>query len=137
MHFRAVCLFMLGLLAVALQAARPTVFREPTYTYEPVQHQDPPIIGIQFYLPNDHAEGDPIISRDRLVHFFHEYHSRDILIENSATQIISHDGRWPSTAASEIRMWWYITNRPTAHQDPNNPRTWNWVTMESDDFVWH
>ncbi|KAJ3884751.1 hypothetical protein GG344DRAFT_71097 [Lentinula edodes] len=136
MHFRAVCLFILGLLAVALQAAPPGVFRKPTYTYGPAQNQNLPIIRIQFDLPNDGVEGDPIISRDRLVHFFQKNHS-NILIENSATQIISHDGRWPSTAANVIRMRWYITNSPTAQQDPDNPQTWYWAAMDDDDFVWN
>ncbi|KAJ3925123.1 MAG: hypothetical protein NXY57DRAFT_129690 [Lentinula lateritia] len=125
MHFRAVCLFILGLLAVVSQAAPgvPGKSKRPAVL---------PIIIVKFHLPNGHEQEDPETNRRRLVHFFHEYHE-DILIEKPATQIISHDGHWPSEAATEIGMWWIVSDRRTAQQVAFDQEKWNWGTMEKDE----
>ncbi|KAJ3874789.1 hypothetical protein F5051DRAFT_80493 [Lentinula edodes] len=128
MHFRAVCLFILGLLAVVSQAA-PGVPKKANRPAEDLSKLS--IITVDFDLPVGHVEGDPIISRRRLVHFFDVYHPY-IVIKKPTVQIISNDDRWPSAAANMITMRWYVSNR----QHPNEPSTWTPSTVESDDCEW-
>ncbi|KAJ3884709.1 hypothetical protein GG344DRAFT_83618 [Lentinula edodes] len=137
MHFRAVCLFILGLLAVALQAARPGVPRRPDRQSDrSAQEQDRlnPIILVKFSLPDGHAQGDPETNRRRVVHFFNEYR-KDIsnLIKDASTQIISYDDRWPSRAATDVGMWWIVTDTRTAQSLTFVQEKWTWGLMEEDE----
>ncbi|KAJ4471071.1 hypothetical protein C8J55DRAFT_563765 [Lentinula edodes] len=136
MHIRAVCLFILGLLAVALQAAPPAVFRGPDRQSDrSAQDQDRPnpIILVKFSL-DGHAQGDPETNRRRVVHFFNEYRKNiSNLIKDASTQIISYDGRWPSTAATDVGMWWIVTDTRTAQPVTFDQEKWTWGLMEKDE----